>query len=211
MGGFLILILVSFLLGSIPSGYLVGKYYGRDIRAEGSGNTGATNTARVLGKKAGITTLIVDVLKGAIATLLPLIFDIGQLQWTEVGAAEFRGFQAIFGFSAILGHCYSPFLKFKGGKGVATSLGVFLIIDWVAILLVIGIFIGVVKYSRYVSLASIVAAISLPVLMTLGIGLEQHGLTKMLAIFTAYIILRRHGENISRLIAGKETKISIES
>jgi len=208
MGTFVILITVSFLLGSLPTGVLVGKYYGKDIRSQGSGNTGATNAARVLGKKAGITTLVVDILKGAIPALFPLIFDIGQLQWGAVSEPEFRGFQAIFGFCAILGHCYSPFLKFKGGKGVATSLGAFLVIDWIATLGAVATFIAVIKLSRYVSLSSIAAALVMPILIITGLSLEQHGLTKILALATAYIIIRRHKGNISRLLDKTEPKIS---
>ena len=207
MSTFIILLFVAFFLGSIPTGYLVGRALGIDIRKEGSGNTGATNAGRVLGKKAGVITLVADIAKGLLASSLPLIFSIGQLEWSTITDTDMGGIQSIYGLFAILGHCYSPFLNFKGGKGVATSLGVYLGINSLATLIMIVIFALVVKTTRFVSLSSIIAAISLPVLLFLEVGGVEHGMTRLIALVVAFLVVKRHKENISRLLAGEESKL----
>ncbi len=192
----LILVLFSFLIGSLPTGYLVGKAYGLDIRLHGSGNTGATNALRTLGKKAGVITLIGDIAKGIAAVHLSLTSE------------DLISLGALFGFAAILGHCYSPFLKFNGGKGVATSLGVFLATVPIGTIFSTIVFIIVVKITKYVSLGSILAAATLAsyALMTENITFSNIKLVALLA--ASFLIIYRHKANISRLLSGNELKIN---
>jgi len=198
----LILLIIAFFIGAIPSGYVVGRLlYGVDIRKEGSGNIGATNAKRVLGKKAGLITLVCDLLKGVVAlylaTLLPIV---AGAQYSE--AANL--IQPFLGFAAFLGHCYSPFLKFKGGKGVATSLGVFLVLAPVPVLASVVIFVIVVKVSGYVSLGSLLSALAFALLVWLKVPHNYPTGTVLVALFTTVMIFSRHRENILRLIAGTE-------
>lgn len=206
---FIIHLLGPFLVGALPTGYLVGWYYGRDIRKEGSGNTGATNTARVLGKKAGLLTLGIDIAKGVLGTCIPLIFPFGQLKWGGIGDSNTTDLLALYGLLTVAGHCYSPFLKFKGGKGVATGLGVFLAISWKAVLLAILVFGAVFKLSQIVSLSSILACLTIPawfLLSTNSEGVEFGDLSKLISVAIAWIIVSRHKSNIKRLIRGNEPK-----
>ncbi len=209
MTTYLLLLVVSFLIGSIPAGYLIGRALGKDIRTEGSGNTGATNAARTLGKKAGLLTLLADTLKGAIATLLPLFIKVGQLKWGSASPEDLIDIQSSLGFAAILGHCYSPFLKFKGGKGVATSLGVFLMIAPIETLIAAIVFLATVKLTYYVSLGSITAVATFSMLVCNQLLHTFNGLTVSLSILTAALIISRHKENIKRLIKKTENKFRL--
>ena len=186
--------LFSFLLGSIPFGYVVGRLKGVDVRMYGSGNIGATNVSRVLGKKYGAFVLLLDALKGAIPVLL----------------ARFLGFpveyQVLFGFSAILGHCFSPFLRFRGGKGVATGLGAFLAISPEVTLMAVVIFLLVFFLTRYVSLSSIVAAASYPLLFRFIENPPK--VSFILVSVTALVIVGKHYSNILRLLRGEEKRFS---
>jgi glycerol-3-phosphate acyltransferase PlsY len=187
----ILLVIAAYFLGSIPTGLLLGKAFGVDIRATGSGNIGATNVYRTLGKKVGVLTLAGDCLKG----LIPVL------------AMKFLGFPdlwiALAGLAAFLGHVYPVFLRFKGGKGVATALGVFLGISPLAVLLSLVIFLLVVWKWRYVSLASITAAAVVPVFI---IVVEYKSIPTLLAVIIASIVIQKHGENIERLKAGTENK-----
>lgn len=181
----------AYLLGSIPTGLLLGKLYGIDVRKEGSGNIGATNLYRTVGRKVGIMTLIGDCLKG----LLPVV-----LAW-KLGLLE--PMQAWIGLAAFCGHVFSIFLLFKGGKGVATALGVFLALAPLAILGALAVFILLVAIWRYISLGSIAAAAVMPLI----IWFMPH--TQQLLIATtliAAIVIIKHHTNISRLVAGTESK-----
>ncbi len=187
------LVVGAYLMGSIPFGLLIGKRKGVDVRDVGSGNIGATNVARNLGKKIGALVLFLDVLKAAIPTLIAkLLVDRGEL------AMEYLALVAI---AAIIGHCYPPWLKFRGGKGVATSLGVFLVID--PPLAGIGLAIFVVLYAafRMVSLGSITAAIAFPVLLWI---FERPLPLIHLGIAGAAIIVIKHRANILRVLRGQE-------
>lgn len=188
--------LFSFFLGAIPSGFFVAKAYGIDIRKQGSGNIGATNVKRILGKKAGIITLIADLLKG----LAPVVIS-DQLQLP--GNYYLTPF---FGFLAIAGHCYSPFLKFKGGKGIATSLGVFLYLTPIPTLLAVATFIVTVKISSYVSLGSILSGMALPIFIFLNLGNVYPQETLIASVLTTLMTIWRHRENIQRLVKGEELK-----
>lgn len=186
-----ILAIVAYLLGSIPTGLLLGKMYGIDVRTAGSGNIGATNVYRTVGKKIGILTLIGDCLKG----LLPVLAARG-LGMPEVMIAG-------VGLAAFLGHVFPFYLKFKGGKGVATALGVFLGAAPAAIGGALLAFIAVVAKTRYVSLGSIIAAGVVPVLSFLYRGLTP---TTAMAVVVSLIVIWRHRENIRRLLDGTENK-----
>ena len=186
-----ILCLLAYLCGSIPFGMLIAKTQNIDIREHGSGNIGATNVMRIIGKKLGFITLIGDVLKGWVIVFL-------ASQWFEKPI-----FIALAGFMVFFGHLYSIFLRFKGGKGVATGLGIFIFIMPVPTLFSSGIFILSLKLSGYVSLSSILAAISLPIL---GIFLKLPPPYIYLACIVGLLTLQRHYGNILRLIAGTEAK-----
>ncbi|MFN8390650.1 MAG: glycerol-3-phosphate 1-O-acyltransferase PlsY [Bdellovibrionota bacterium] len=192
--------IIAFLLGSIPTGYLVGKLHGVDIRTQGSGNTGATNAVRVLGKKAGLITLFCDVFKGVVAVWLGYLFP------NTVGPLSEHDFAAALGVIALFGHCYSPFLNFKGGKGVATGCGVFWVVAPFQTSIAMAIFGMVLKATRYVSLSSICAAISIPLLLFFSQESANNRIVAILASITAALIVLRHKDNIKRLSAGKEPK-----
>ena len=185
------LCLISYLVGSIPFGVVLAKAQRVDIRKQGSGNIGATNVARVLGKKAGLLTLAGDVLKGFL-----VVFGASQLFEKPVMIA-------LAGLMVFLGHLYSVFLLFKGGKGVATSLGLFsYIMPW-ATLCAVGVFSVCLWISGYVSMGSIIAAVSLPLIaIYFKLPLPYIYLAVIVGLFT----LQRHYDNILRLIDGTEAK-----
>lgn len=187
----------AFLVGSIPWGYLIGKLKGVDLRRVGSGNIGATNVLRTVGKKEALLTLILDLSKGTVPVLLFRAIYPNE---------ESLFFAGIIGISAILGHCYSPWLKFKGGKGVATSLGVLLAYVPLAGVITIILWILTYKLSKISSLSALVSFTILPgVVIILGYPMEILSLIILITV----IIYLRHRENISRLIQGKEQKIRI--
>ncbi|MFN7622718.1 MAG: glycerol-3-phosphate 1-O-acyltransferase PlsY [Acidobacteriota bacterium] len=200
----LTIFLLGYLCGSIPFGYLIVRLKsGEDIRQSGSGATGANNVTRTAGKGAGILTLFLDALKGAVAVLLArwLVGDSGT-PWVVAGA----------GILAVCGHCYPVWLKFKAGKGVATALGVFLVIAPWAVLGSMAVFLATVALTRYISLGSILAAAFIP----LG-GLIEHYLRGPLPNFApvmtaltlvATLVIAKHHENIGRLLAGRESRFS---
>lgn len=191
--------LISFLIGSIPIGYLIARIHGIDVRKTGSGNTGATNVARAVGKKSGIQTLLGDIAKGVIGC-----WAIPHL----LGGVESEALVASHGFAAILGHCYSPFLSFRGGKGVATSLGVFIVLSPLATVAAVAGFAVVFITSRYVSLASIVAALIHPLaLWALSAGIPEP-VSLLVSVLTCLLVVSRHEQNIRRLSAGTEMKFS---
>lgn len=185
------LVIASYLIGSIPTGLLLGKALGVDIRATGSGNIGATNVYRTLGRKVGIITLLGDCMKG----LIPVL------------AARWMGLPDVWvasaGFAAFFGHVYTVFLGFKGGKGVATALGVFLGTSPLAVLAAFGVFAAVLWKWRYVSLSSISAAAAMPLILA---SIDRRPIIVLLAILIAALIIWKHRENISRLRAGTENR-----
>ncbi|GAB6075991.1 glycerol-3-phosphate 1-O-acyltransferase PlsY [Desulfurobacterium crinifex] len=183
---------LAFIFGSIPFGYVIGKLKGVDVRQHGSGNIGATNVSRVLGKKYGALVLFLDALKGSLPVLILKILNY-PLEY-----------QVLAGFFAILGHCFSPFLKFKGGKGVATGLGVFLVVSPKITLITFFIFLLVFFLTRYVSLSSITAALSYPVIFKL-FG-KPSDFTSLLIFLTAFVVVGKHYQNIIRLLKGEEKR-----
>ncbi|HUS35825.1 MAG TPA: glycerol-3-phosphate 1-O-acyltransferase PlsY [Verrucomicrobiae bacterium] len=192
--GFALTAIVSYLLGSSPTGYLFAKAKGIDIRTVGSGNIGATNAFRVLGKTVGISVLLIDLLKGFVAC-----------RYVAFGpTAPSEAHQMIAGLFAILGHNYTCWLRFKGGKGIATSAGVLLALVPAGFAIAATVFFVVLAMSRYVSLSSIIGAIVLPI----GVWLAG-GTTSMIALttFLSLMAIYKHRANIQRLIAGTESRI----
>ena len=186
------LIVFGYLLGSIPFGLLYGRLAGIDVRQQGSQNIGATNVNRLLGKKLGLLTLVSDLLKGLVPMLLASHFLTGQNDSVWI---------MLPGLAAFIGHCWPIYLKFSGGKGVATALGIFLYLAPLPALAAILIFVCVVWLSGYVSLGSMIAAASMPVILTLNGGRpEQLIVSGVIAV----LIIIKHHENIIRLLKGTE-------
>ena len=202
-------VIIAYLLGSIPFGYLLIKYVftaGEDVRRIGSGGIGATNVTRRAGIKGGLLTYTFDVAKGIAAVVLMRQIESENYVWVGVAAV-----------AAIVGHCYPIFLRFKGGKGVATGVGVFLALAPYAVLTTLVLWALVVYVSRYVSLGSIIGTAAVPLWTWLYYGLllpdsPQHAhLTALLMIglFGCALIVARHHENINRLLHGKENKVGM--
>ena len=199
MGRFILLIIGSYVLGSVPIGVIVARLWGHvDIRSVGSKNIGATNVARSVNKSAGVITLLADALKGA----LPVIVAMNMTDPEQ----DSMIWVALSGLAAFLGHVYSVFLKFRGGKGVATALGVFIASTPWAVLPSMALFICVVVVWRYVSLGSMIGSASLPVFIALfGYGASL----VMMGVVIAAVIVSRHIDNIKRLIRGEENEFSL--
>lgn len=181
----------AYLLGSIPTGLLLGKLWGIDVRREGSGNIGATNLYRTVGRAVGVLTLAGDCLKGALPVLLVrhYAFPVEYAAWV--------------GLAAFCGHVFSVFLLFRGGKGVATALGVFLVLSPLAVAYALALFIGLTLVWRYVSLGSIAAAALMP-LAVLLLGGDRNLFLVTLAI--TVVVIAKHHDNIRRLLAGTENR-----
>jgi glycerol-3-phosphate acyltransferase PlsY len=193
----LLSLLLGYLLGSIPSGYLAGRWCkGIDLRELGSGSTGATNVLRQVGKGPALVVFVIDVAKGAAAVLLAsALTQSAQLNdWIQVLA----------GLAALAGHIWPVWLGFKGGKAVATGLGLFLGLAWPVGLACFGIFLTTLTLFRIVSLASVVAAISLPLLMAAG----TDGTAKLVVALVAMaLVIWRHRSNLQRIVAGTEPRL----
>jgi acyl phosphate:glycerol-3-phosphate acyltransferase len=195
------LILLAYLMGSIPSAVWIGKLmYGIDVRDYGSGNAGATNTFRVLGRKAGIPVLIADVLKGFIAVKLAWIS--GQyLPATQ----QYMNFALFLGLAALIGHIFPVFAGFRGGKGVATLLGILSAIHPQAALICTAVFLTSLLFTHYVSLSSMMAALAFPVAV-MFIYHERVPSLNFFAMFVCIMVFITHQKNIERLLRGQESK-----
>jgi glycerol-3-phosphate acyltransferase PlsY len=187
----LTLCITAYFLGSIPTGLLLAKAAGVDIRKSGSGNIGATNVYRTLGRSVGVMTLIGDCLKGLLPVLLAKYLHMPTVWIAAIGLAAF------------LGHVYTVFLGFKGGKGVATALGVFLGIAPLSVCGAVLVFAGIVWWSRYISLGSIIAAAVMPILVAL---LSFEPALVLMSVIVATLVIWKHRENIQRLRAGNESR-----
>lgn len=199
----ILLVLLAYLLGSIPSAVWVSKrFYGIDIREHGSGNAGATNTFRVLGKNAGVIVMIADMLKGFIAVKLSIL---STYTWTS---EPFVNLQVILGIAAVLGHIFPVWAGFRGGKGIATLFGMILGIQPLVAVSLVGVFMLMLVVTRYVSLSSISASIAFPLLI-LFIFREPELSYKIFAIGTAALVVLTHHKNITRLLTGSESKVPI--
>ena len=192
----ILVILFGYLIGSIPSGYLVGARSGVDIRKTGSGNIGATNVARVLGKTRGILTLIADVGKGYLAVFLPTQLELAL------------PIIVLAGLAAFLGHLFPIFLNFRGGKGVATALGVLLALAPLATAVLVIVFAATILISRITSIASMTAAVAAPVVLWL---LSYPPVVVSGGTVMALLIILRHHSNLRRLFAGTEPRFGANS
>ncbi|GIV26797.1 MAG: glycerol-3-phosphate acyltransferase [Bacteroidia bacterium] len=197
----LLLIIAAYLLGSIPTSVWIGKYfYGIDIREHGSGNAGATNTFRVLGKIPGIIVLIIDILKGSAAVSLAYLFE------DTLPSNEFVDIEIGLAIACVFGHIFPVFAGFRGGKGVATLLGATAIITPISCALALVVFLLVLFSSRYVSLSSMSAGVSYPIILHLIMHNEQRTLT-IYSILIAILLIITHRKNIRRLLSKTESKV----
>ncbi len=197
-------VLAAYLLGSIPTSVWVGRiWFGLDIREHGSGNAGATNTFRVLGKKAGIFVMLVDILKGLLAATLALIL----LRQGYIESEMLILWKLILGIFAIIGHILPVFASFRGGKGVATLAGMMMGVQWEITLICVFIFLISLLFSNYVSLSSMIASLSFPLLVVLVPGFQQDNLILPIFGFALFVaVVFTHRKNIKRLIRGDENK-----
>ena len=208
-------VLLSYLVGSIPNSILISKLVrGIDIRNFGSGNAGGSNVFRVLGWKWGVLTIILDALKGALAVIIVARFYLDRFPFNNITPFDdFTLVQIICGVAAVVGHVFTLFAGFKGGKGIATGLGVLLLIVTIDMFLALGIFVLVVSYSRYISLGSLAAAVSVPLIMIVRenifhVDIPGYHTILPFAILLALFVIYTHRTNIGRIIQGNERKIS---
>jgi glycerol-3-phosphate acyltransferase PlsY len=199
-----LLIITAYLIGSIPTALIISRqYFGIDIREYGSGNMGATNAFRILGAKYGTIIMVLDVLKGMLAVglfyLMPFYIS---------NEFERTNFMIALGLSAVIGHILPVFADFKGGKGVATLLGMILAIQPYIALTCIGVFLVVLFLTRYVSLSSILGAVMLPICV-LWIWNEDELIYRIFAMLVAIKVIITHQKNISRIIKGAENRVPI--
>jgi len=190
---FILILIAIYLIAAIPTGVVLARLMGgEDVRQKGSGNIGATNVYRVAGKLAGVLTLVGDTLKG----FLPLL---AFKTWLEPTPTQLGIASAV----AILGHCYPVYLKFKGGKGVATALGIFLVLSPKAVFFALIVFILTVTITRYISLGSVLAALSAPLVI---LFLNHQQPIFLATLFIAALVIWRHNSNIRRLLDGTENR-----
>tara|TARA_B100000700_G_scaffold181400_1_gene200130 strand:+ start:282 stop:878 length:597 start_codon:yes stop_codon:yes gene_type:complete len=193
----LLSLFLGYLFGSFPTGYLVGRIAkGIDIRSLGSGSTGATNVLRHIGKRAAISVFLIDVFKGVLSIFLARFFRLND-SW-----------QVAIGLSALIGHIWPIWLNWRGGKAVATGLGIFLGLSWQVGLATLGVFLLIISLFRIVSLASVSASLALPLIMFLSFGNSDISRPFLLVSLLAMtLVVWRHRDNIVRLMKGKEPKI----
>ena len=193
------ILFLCYLLGSFPTGFLFGKYLKNlDLRKIGSGSTGATNVLRNVGKWPALFVFIIDVLKGFIAVKISYVFISESI------------YEVLAGSLAVSGHIWPIWLKGKGGKAVATGLGIFIALSWQVGLASFGIFLLVLSFSKFVSLSSITASFLLPVFMVLYLGKMDHPYF-IFSVLVAILIIGKHKTNIARIIKGIEPKIKVKS
>lgn len=198
-----ILIVLAYLVGSIPTAVWVSKrFYGIDIREHGSGNAGATNTFRILGSKAGSGVMLIDMVKGFIAVKLSLL---SAFPWYS---EQITNLQIFLGLAAVLGHIFPIWADFRGGKGIATLFGMILAIQPLVAVSLVGVFLAILFLTRYVSLSSISASIAFPLLI-LFIFKAPELSYRVFAIATACLVVLTHYKNISRLLHGNESKVPL--
>ncbi len=188
-----ILVIFSYLLGSILFGEIIARFKGVDLRQIGSGNVGATNVGRALGKKYAILVFLLDMLKGFIPVSMALSFY--GIESAVV---------ALTGIASVMGHMFSVFSRFRGGKGVATAFGVILAISTSVAFIAFLLWAVILGWKRYVSLASLCASVAVPVLFLFG-GFSDH--LVLMAIFTCALIIYKHRSNIDRLLKGEESRV----
>ncbi|MBS1590226.1 MAG: glycerol-3-phosphate 1-O-acyltransferase PlsY [Bacteroidetes bacterium] len=198
-----IFIVLAYLIGSIPTAVWVSKrLYGIDIREHGSGNSGATNTFRILGSKAGSAVMLIDMLKGFIAVKLSLL---SHYPWYS---EQITNLQIVLGLAAVVGHIFPIWADFRGGKGIATLFGMILAIQPLVAVSLVGVFLSMLFLTRYVSLSSISASIAFPLLIVFIFN-EPELSYRLFAIATACLVVLTHYKNISRLLHGNESKVPL--
>ena len=190
------LVVIAYFVGSIPIGLLFARSRDINLRTIGSGNIGATNVARALGTKMGLFVLVLDAGKGALPLAIALLLELDR------SADPF--FLAATGFAAMMGHCYPVWLLFRGGKGVATALGVFLVVDPLTAAIAVGVFLGLVLATRIVSVGSVTAAASLPLLLWL---FARSDAAVTLGLAGALLVIFQHRENLGRLWRRQEPRL----
>ncbi len=198
-----VLLLIAYLLGSVPTSVWIGKaFYNIDVREFGSGNAGATNTFRVLGRNAGIPVLIIDILKGVAAV---------ALAWTsgfETASDGFINLQMGLGVAALLGHIFPVFAGFRGGKGVATMLGIVICIVPIACAICLLVFLAVLFTSRIVSLSSMIAGLAFPFVLNILLG-NDNPILLVFSVVVAILLLITHRKNILRLLKREESRVKL--
>ncbi len=202
-GKIILTALIGYLLGSVNASLVVGKFYGVDVRKHGSGNAGATNTLRTLGKTAALFVSLGDVLKGMLACLIGH-YIIGHIE--DVGNLGIM----IAGLFAVIGHNWPVYFGFKGGKGIFTSFAVILIMDWRMGLILLGFFIVIVIFTKYVSLGSVASAAFFPFISLIP-AFEKSLIFTLFATIIALLAINRHRENIKRIINGTESKLGAKN
>tara|TARA_B100000965_G_scaffold278727_1_gene236530 strand:- start:76 stop:717 length:642 start_codon:yes stop_codon:yes gene_type:complete len=205
----ILLVIFAYLTGAFPSAVWLGKaFYKIDVREYGSGNAGATNTFRVLGKKAGLPVLFMDIFKGFLA--VNYVYILSNANSLKLLNPElFFENQLVLGIAAVIGHLFPIYIGFRGGKGMATMLGLLIAIEPYAALFSLSIFVIVLFISRYVSLSSMIASLAFPIFVMLGLQSTNESLN-LFAIFVPILSLITHQKNIERLIRGEETKVKFD-
>jgi glycerol-3-phosphate acyltransferase PlsY len=201
----IIALILAYLMGSIPSAVWIGKtLYGVDVRDFGSGNSGATNTFRVLGKRAGLIVLSIDILKGWLAVVMA-----GFISEAPAGTSAFVDLQIVLGVASVIGHIFPVFAGFRGGKGIATLFGVILAAHPLACMISLGVFLLIFLSFRYVSLGSISAAIAFPISVITVFGDKVVPSMVIFSIMVAILVMITHQKNIERLIRREESKMNL--
>jgi acyl phosphate:glycerol-3-phosphate acyltransferase len=212
-----VIIILSYLVGAIPTSIIVSKAVkGIDIRNYGSGNAGGTNVMRVLGWKHGIMVILLDALKGVIAVVLVARLHYGNIPFEN--ATPFDDFtlvQIMAGIAAVVGHIWTVFASFKGGKGIATALGMLLILVTIDMLVAIGVFVLVVTVSRYVSLGSLLGAIAVPLTLVVrenifNVDIPGYNTLLPFSILLVLLVIYTHRKNVIRLFEGSESKVNFK-
>ncbi len=212
-----IIVILSYLVGSIPTSIIISKLVkGIDIRNFGSGNAGGTNVMRVLGWKYGVLVILLDALKGAIAVILVARLHFGVLPFQNVSPFDdFTLVQIIAGLSAVVGHIWTIFAGFKGGKGIATALGMLIMIITVDMLIALAVFVLTVSISKYVSLGSILGALAVPATLIIRENLfnshiEGYHTLLPFVFAVSILVLFTHRKNIIRIFNGTENRLSFK-
>ena len=201
----IIALILAYLMGSIPSAVWIGKtLYGVDVGDFGSGNSGATNTFRVLGKRAGLIVLSIDILKGWLAVVMA-----GFISEAPAGTSAFVDLQIVLGVASVIGHIFPVFAGFRGGKGIATLFGVILAAHPLACMISLGVFLLIFLSFRYVSLGSISAAIAFPISVITVFGDKVVPSMVIFSIMVAILVMITHQKNIERLIRREESKMNL--
>ncbi len=211
------IVVFSYLVGSIPTSLIVSKALrGIDIRNYGSGNAGGTNVMRVLGWKEGSFVILFDAFKGVIAVVLITRLFYDTIPFENITPFDdFTLVQIIAGIAAVIGHIWTVFAGFKGGKGIATALGMLLMIVTVDMLIAIGVFVLVVTISRYVSLGSLLGAVAVPLTLVIrenifDVNIPGYSTLLPFVIFLALLVIYTHRKNVVRLLEGSESKLSFK-